>query len=152
MWCGMPPESRILDNCCCISPEKSSFVCSKSAASEIGRTAPRLPRAFPFHAMLGSRFRRRGGRADAGVVTRVLPFVSWTPVGFSLTSSSSSSQNVSCSISMSSGKSPSSSSSSPQDSGSLNILSAIALPGMLLNTAVNGAEDINGDSSTSRSG
>lgn len=53
-WRGMPPDSRILDNCCWISLEKSSFGFSKRPVREMGRTGPRFP--MPFHAMLGSRF------------------------------------------------------------------------------------------------
>lgn len=158
MWCGIPPDSRILDSCCCISLEKSSLECSKRAARDIGRMPVFLPIPFQVSHLTNE------PRPDVGVVMR------WAALSVGVEGDSSESSkgglvestpslifsisSVSqTSWSTSSGKSPSSPSVSSQESGSLKILSAMALPGMLLREPLpNGEGDSTGESRTSRSG
>lgn len=57
IWCLIPLEFKILDRCCCISFEKSSFDWSKKPAREIGRTV--LRRAIFFQSAFGSTVGKR---------------------------------------------------------------------------------------------
>ena len=149
VWYGMPLESKILEICCWMSPEKLSRECSKSAASEMGRTEARFPMPFQLLRFLY-------GDAD-GVGTSSPALLSAacsappvpTTTAFSI-SSANHSNSSSAETSMSSGISLISSSLSSQDSGSLKMRSASALPGMPLREM--GVGETSGESSMSRSG
>lgn len=134
--------------------------CSKRAERDIGRMSDFLLTPFQLPApRLTNEL-----RPDVGVV------INWASLSVGVEGESSESSkggllestpalifsisSVSqASWSTSSGKSPSSPSVSSQESGSLNILSAMALPGMLLREPLpNGVGESSGESRTSRSG
>jgi len=157
MWCGMPPDSRILDRWSWISDEKSSLGCSNSR--EMGRTLFRRP--MPFHSPGASESCLSLGRAGGGGDVRLELFASndagskeplvSMPALCRLNFSISSVSQARVSFSTSSGNSPSSPSVSSHESGSLKIISASALPGTPLR-ALKGAGDPNGESRSSRLG
>lgn len=83
----------IFEKCCCTSFEKSSLECSKSPASEIGRTLPL--RAMSFHPEFPSHL----GARSVSLVSLLSPFPALCNLSFSISSANQSR----VSLSMSSG-------------------------------------------------
>ena len=139
MWWGIPPESRILDSWAWIS---SSL--SKKELIDIGRKFV-LP--MPFNPVANSIPSAIEVRSDFVVSCTVISKAPCTPALFALNFPISSVSQVRGS----SGKSAESASFSSHESGSLNIFSAMALPG-IPPIEVRGVGDTKGESETSRSG
>ena len=135
MWWGIPPESRILDSWAWIS---SSL--SKKELIDIGRMFV-LP--MPFNPVANSIPSAIEVRSDFVVISKA----PCTPALFALNFPISSVSQVRGS----SGTSAESVSFSSHESGSLNIFSAMALPG-IPPIEVRGVGETKGESKTSRSG
>ena len=139
----MPLASRILDSRSWIS---SSWAGSKKQGIDIGRML--LVRSMPFSPVPNCISPVSGERPGFLLLSTTGSKVPYRSALFALNFSISSTSHARGSISASA----SASSFSSQESGSLKMFSAMALPGIPLRDEVKGVEDIKGESRMSSSG